>query len=105
MTWSDSMRLKDILSCAPLRSSLVVSLVVGGALIGIRQRGWFEPLELVSYDWIMSLQLRSPVSSPRVAIVAITKEDIRRQKRWPLTDAALAQTLQILTQYQPRAIG
>ncbi len=99
------MRLKDMLLRAPLISSLLVSLVVGGALIGIRQRGWFEPLELMSYDWMLNRQPRSPVSSARVTIVGITEEDIRRQGHWPLTDEDLARTLQILIQYQPCAIG
>ena len=44
---------------------------------------------------------RVPVS----CCIAITERDIQHQGRWPIPDATLAQVLQILTQYAPRAIG
>jgi len=59
----------------------------------------------MSYDWLLSTQPRSPMISTRVVIIGITEDDIRRQGHWPLKDEDLARTLQILTQYQPRAIG
>jgi adenylate cyclase len=38
-------------------------------------------------------------------LLAITDEDIETQGQWPFPDQILAQALEILTQYQPRAIG
>lgn len=93
----------------PLRFSLVVnlliSLAVGGVVSGIRQLGWLEPLELAVYDWGHGRKSPSLSASARIALIAINEDDIRRQGRWPLSDATLAQALQILTRYRPRAIG
>lgn len=89
----------------PFFASFLISLAVGGAIIGIRQLGWLEAMELAAYDWVLSTRPRSPAMTSRIAIIAIDEEDIRRQGRWPLTDETLARVLQILTQYRPRAIG
>lgn len=84
--------------------AVVVSLVVSSLVIGIREMGGLQPWELSSYDQMVRLQPeRSP--DPRLLIVSITEDDIRSQKRWPISDDVIAQLIQRLQQFQPRTIG
>ena len=73
--------------------------------MGLRSLGMLEALELAAYD--LCVRLRPDVSEPdpRIVLVTVTEDDIRKQGRWPLTDDVLAQALEILSQSYPRAIG
>ena len=64
--------------------------------MGLRSLGIFESLELAAYD--LCIRLRPDVSEPdpRIVLVTVTEDDIRKQGRWPLTDDVLAQALEIL---------
>lgn len=88
----------------PLSSALVASLAIAGLIGMVRQAGILQELELVAFDKMVQL---SPLSSPepRLLVVGITEEDIRRQKEWPLSDRVVAQALRILQQKQPKTIG
>ena len=88
---------------SPLVVSLLVSLLVGLGLLGLRQAGGFEALELAAYDWFLRLRPEAP-ADPRIVLITVTEPDIHQQ-RWPVSDATLARALQMLTQYHPRAIG
>lgn len=66
--------------------------------------GLLQPLELAIYDQLVMQRPANPLDS-RLLIVAITEEDIARQKRWPLSDQTLATALQILQKHQPAVIG
>ncbi|HAG81877.1 MAG TPA: transmembrane sensor domain protein [Cyanobacteria bacterium UBA12227] len=83
---------------------ILTSLVVTGAIIGLRQGGFLEGYELEAYD---SLIRSSPESGPdeRLVVVEITQDDIRKQNEFPIWDDTLARLLQRLEEYQPRAIG
>jgi adenylate cyclase len=85
-------------------SGLVGALVCLG-VGGLRSTGSLLPLELAVYDW--GVRVRPPVvgAQPRVVLIHITERDIRTQGHWPITDATLAQALERLTQFHPRAIG
>lgn len=82
----------------------VMSLTITGLLVGIRQLGWIQPLELAVFDRLVQLA-PSPAYDPRLLVIGVTEEDIQQQKRFPLSDRTIAQTLKILQSYQPRAIG
>ncbi|UBF28046.1 CHASE2 domain-containing protein [Kovacikia minuta CCNUW1] len=82
----------------------ITSLAVTGGLLGLRQLGWLQPLELAAYDQMMRLRADAP-PDPRLLIVAITEADIKAQKRWPLSDRTVATALQKLQQHQPNVIG
>ncbi|MGA7934148.1 MAG: adenylate/guanylate cyclase domain-containing protein [Kovacikia sp.] len=82
----------------------VTSLAVTGGVLGLRQMGWLQPLELAAYDQMMRLRTDA-LPDPRLLIVAITEADIKAQKRWPLSDRTVTIALQRLQQYQPRVIG
>ena len=90
---------------SPLAASLMASALVFLGIMGLRRAGSLESLELAAYDWYIRLRPDVSVSDSRIVLIAITERDIHNQGRWPLADATLAQVLEMLTQYRPRAIG
>lgn len=78
--------------------------VVTATVLGLRMVGVLQQLELLALDQLFLLRPREPVDS-RIVIVQITEADVRRQKRWPLTDAVVVQLLKTVRQQQPAAIG
>ena len=86
------------------RSVLLTSVVVTGVLVGARHLGILEGMELGAYDQLMRSR---PDQGPdnRLLVVGVTEGDIQTRKEYPLTDGTLAQLLEKLQQYQPRAIG
>lgn len=89
---------------AGLRVVAIASIAVSSALLGVRQLGWLQPLELVAFDQVLRMRTEDP-PDPRLLIVAITEQDIQVYNRWPLSDATIAQLLQKLQTMQPRVIG
>lgn len=85
-------------------SVLLASAGVTGILLGLRQMGTMQPMELWAYDNL--LRNRPPEApDPRLLVVEVTEADIQRVGRFPLPDATLATLLEKLQQYQPRVIG
>ncbi len=80
------------------------SLIAAGLVLGVRQLGGWQQLELSTYDYLLRLR---PVEPPdnRIVIIEITEEDIRAQQEWPLSDETIARLLAILQAQQPRVIG
>ncbi|MGK7901617.1 MAG: CHASE2 domain-containing protein [Hormoscilla sp.] len=87
-----------------LPGSLITSLAVTGLLLGVRQLGGVQPLELVAFDQMWRLRPQQQ-PDPRLLLVEITEADIRYLKKWPPTDETLAQVLNILQRHQPKVIG
>ncbi len=85
-------------------SSLIASLLISSTIIGIRQLGKLQFLEVLAYDFIVQLANKKE-TDPRLLIVEITDQDIKNQNRWPISDATFAQLLQKLQQHQPKVIG
>ena len=85
-------------------AAIAASLLATAGMLGLRQMGWVQPLELAVYDRMVQVS-PDPGPDPRVLVVGVTEADIQAQQRFPLSDAAIAQTLQRLQQYQPRVIG
>ncbi|GET39969.1 CHASE2 domain-containing protein [Microseira wollei] len=90
--------------------ALVASVAITALVLGVRQLGWLQPLELKAYDRMMRLR---PDEGPdrRLLVITIDEADLQYQdrmgmeKRWSLADAALNQLLKKLEVYQPRVIG
>lgn len=83
------------LVAAPLSWGLIALLRYSGALQG---------LELAAFDTLMRMRLpQSP--DPRIAIVGIDEEDIRRLNTDRFDDRIYAQLLEKLLAMNPRAIG
>jgi len=82
----------------------IASIAVTGLLLGVRQLGGLQPLELAAFDLMVRL---SPEESPdpRLLVVKITEADIKAVKQYPIPDGTLAQLLRELAQHQPKAIG
>ncbi|WP_242037858.1 EAL domain-containing protein [Tolypothrix sp. FACHB-123] len=86
------------------QSVLVTSILIAGLVLGVKQLGWLEFLELVCFDNMVRL-VGDAGPDPRLLVVTITESDIQEQKQWPLFDRTLAQVLIKLQQAQPTAIG
>ena len=84
--------------------ALLTSLLVAGFMVGIRSLSGLESSELLAYDQMIRLR-PDRGADPRLLVVTISEADIRSQKRWPISDAVIAQAIAKLQTYQPRTIG
>ncbi|NCJ08149.1 CHASE2 domain-containing protein [Synechococcales cyanobacterium C] len=83
---------------------VVASLVIPLLVVGVRQMGWMQLLQLIAFDRLT--QLRPDLApDPRLLVVGITEEDIQAQGRWPISDQTFAQMLGNLQRLEPRAVG
>lgn len=82
----------------------VASLTITALLLGVRQIGGLQPLELGLFDALIRLQ-PDPGPDPRLLIVEITEQDIATQGTWPFSDRLFAEVLEELQRHQPIAIG
>ncbi|MEP0958792.1 CHASE2 domain-containing protein [Leptolyngbya sp. FACHB-1515] len=93
---------------APLRrrwrSAAIASLAIAAIVLGSRQLGWFESLELAAFDRMVRLQPQMP-SDSRLTLVEITETDLQQLQRTTPTDRSLAQAIANLQQHQPAVIG
>ena len=99
-----SISARDVLrsrTAAAIVASVLVFLIVGS----VRELGALQPLELGAYDWNVRLQPRPAESSPPIALLTITEQDILNQGRWPISNGTLATVLEQLDEHSPRAIG
>ena len=83
----------------------LIALAIGLAVLGGRQLGLLETLELAAYDWYVRITARETNPDPRILLVAITEEDIKKIGDWPLHDETLATVIQRLLQGGARAVG
>jgi len=83
---------------------IIASLLFTGLLLGVRQLGWLQPLELVAFDLMVRIR-PDEEPDPRLLVVGITEQDIEALGQYPISDAVLAQTLAKLSQNQPKVIG
>ncbi len=84
----------------PLVTTLMITLFV----VGCQKLRLLEPLELRLFDAFVCLRPQAE-PDPNLLVVAITEDDIKSQKRWPMTDQILADVFEKLQQHQPTAIG
>jgi CHASE2 domain-containing sensor protein/tRNA A-37 threonylcarbamoyl transferase component Bud32 len=89
---------------AAIPTILIASIAVCGLVIGVRQLGRLEGLELNYFDRFIQLR-PDEGSDPRLLVVAVTQDDIQALDRWPASDQTIDQLLQKLKQYRPRVIG
>jgi CHASE2 domain-containing sensor protein len=95
--WRKSLRLGG-------RAVAIAAVAVTGLLLGVRQMGWIEPLELNVFDRLTRLNANAALD-PRLLIVTIAESDLQALQRPTPSDQAVAQVLQNLEQDQPRVIG
>jgi CHASE2 domain-containing sensor protein len=91
-------------SLAFAKSVLIASAAVTLSLMGVRQLGILEPIELSVYDQMVRWRPEEQPDS-RLLVVGITEADIQKLKQWPISDRKIAETLQKLEKMQPAVIG
>lgn len=86
------------------QSALATSVAVAALLIGFRQLGLLQGLELAAFDQMVRLR---PDEGPdqRLLIVGITEGDIQKLNEWPISDRKVTEVLQKLEQLEPNTIG
>jgi adenylate cyclase len=89
----------------PIIVKLMGGLLVFLLIVGLRNSGHLEFLELAAYDWFMRMEPKLSSGDPRITLIEISEKDIHAHGRWPLTDEALAKAMNILVKDNPRAIG
>lgn len=94
---------------ALIRKSPVI-VILGGVLVfaltlGLRNSGNLEHLELSAYDWFIRLAPKTAGENQRLTLIEVSEQDIQSLGAWPLSDAVLAEALEILLCSNPRAIG
>jgi adenylate cyclase len=85
-------------------SYLVAVVVVSAVLIGAREVGWLQFLELKAYDQFLRWRADAGPADPRIVLVAIDAEDIDRYG-YPVPDGTMAQALTRIGAADPRVIG
>ena len=89
---------------ADLQPLAIICIAVTVTVLGVRHKGWLQPLELNAFD--LMVQLRPELGpDPRLLIVEITERDINAFKRWPLSDRVLAKAIAEIARLEPTAIG
>lgn len=89
-----------------LRTVFLASAIITTMIVGVRQLGVLQPLELQAFDQLLRLRPEEK-PDPRLLVITIPEADIQSQKQrqGSLSDPTLAQLLQKLDQYQPQVIG
>ncbi len=83
---------------------LLTSLIVAGAIVGLRELSALEGLELGAYDVLMRSRPEKGLDQ-RIVVVGINDEDIQTRKEYPIHDGTLAKTLKKLEEKGARIIG
>ncbi|NES23712.1 MAG: CHASE2 domain-containing protein, partial [Symploca sp. SIO3E6] len=83
---------------------ILASLLFTSLLLGVRQLGWLQPLELLAFDLMVRIRTEEE-PDPRLLVVGITEQDIEALGQYPISDEVLAQALAKLSQHQPKVIG
>ena len=89
---------------SPAVSGLLISILVCMAVIGLRNTGKLQFLELAMYDHYLQYHPRIRMPAPRILVVTISDTDIK-EHGWPVPDIKLAQLLETLLKFKPRVIG
>ncbi|MBD1911028.1 MULTISPECIES: CHASE2 domain-containing protein [unclassified Leptolyngbya] len=89
---------------AGAKAIAIAAVSVSGLLLGMRQLGWMEPLEVGVFDQMTRFQ-PTPEPDPRLLVVEITEEDLRALKRATPSDQTLANTIKTLQASKPQVIG
>jgi adenylate cyclase len=83
--------------------TLVTAQLTAAVIILVRGFGWLQPLELDVYDWLRVAEAGHQ-RSDRVLLVGIDDKDYRRWG-YPLPDDDLANLLERIAAWEPRAIA
>ena len=83
---------------------LIAASSVTVCIVLLRSLGIFKPLEWAALDQLVQLRPEEEPSS-RITIVTIDEPSLQEPGSWPITDKTIADLLNKITRYKPRAIG
>lgn len=89
---------------AGVRAIAIGTVAISGLVLGMRQIGWTQPLELAAYDQMTRLQAVPP-PDPRMLVVGITESDLQALARVTPSDQTLAEAIEILQVHDPEVVG
>ncbi|MDP5337724.1 MAG: CHASE2 domain-containing protein, partial [Nodularia sp. (in: cyanobacteria)] len=84
--------------------ALITSVIVAVGILILRSVGLLQSLELAALDQLFHLRPEEQLE-PRITIVAIDEASLKQIGSWPIPDGDLADLLQKIQAYKPRAIG
>ncbi len=96
-------RLQRLIHSTPVVAT-AIGVFVFVVVFFVRQQGYLQEWELKTYDLHLKSLPQKTLPASKVLIVRITEADLQRFL-YPLSDELLADVLQKLTQFEPRAIG
>ncbi|MBD2493969.1 CHASE2 domain-containing protein [Nostoc sp. FACHB-280] len=83
---------------------VVTSVAIAGLILGLRELGSLQGMELAAFDWLMRSRPDEGVDN-RFLIVGVDDNDIQTRKEYPIEDGTMAQLLTKLAEHEPRVIG
>lgn len=86
------------------RGVLITAPLVALSVIATTSLGLLQAFDWALLDQFFRWRSHSEID-PRIVIVTIDESDLNTVKRWPLSDAVLAQVLETIKAQEPRAIG
>jgi adenylate cyclase len=87
----------------PVLRALISAQLIAALVVLVRGYGWLQPMELSVYD-VLRVVWAQPAPADDVFLVGMTEPDIRRW-HYPISDDVLADLLERLASWHPRAIG
>lgn len=90
---------------SPLASAVAIGLAVAGLVLALRAQGWLQPADLALHDQFLALAPVPAQDDPRVAILAVTEQDIAELGQYPLSDHLIAAALRRLLDGGARVVG
>ena len=103
LTWQDLQPTPVKKSRRTFEIAAITSITVSSLVMVCRWLNWFQPAELWAYDRL-TRQRTAETIDPRILVVEITEDDTNSD-RYPISDTILVETLDLLEQHQPAAIG
>ncbi|MFB2891926.1 adenylate/guanylate cyclase domain-containing protein [Aerosakkonemataceae cyanobacterium BLCC-F50] len=85
-------------------ANLVITSCITGLIATGSQLGFFRIVEWATLDQFFRLRPQEAIDN-RIVIVTIDEPDIKYVKKWPMSDAVMAQILRNIKAQQPRAIA
>jgi adenylate cyclase len=85
--------------------SLIGSTLVFIVVLILRNEGFLQFFELMVYDTVLSLHSRDTNFHTPIVLIGMTESDIQELRKWPLTDAMVAEVLEIAINQGASVIG
>jgi adenylate cyclase len=85
--------------------ALLAALLATAAILGVRQVGWLEPVELLVYDQLLARRPVTPGAGDDLIVVGYSETDIMEMATYPINDEEMTRLLKTILDFAPRAVG